>query len=93
MSSGLRAIHAHKHGPVLCCPWRIVEVDESLEFLVVGDQDKQRMWGVKLPAFGVPGMYWFPTGLVDVLENSHNHLRAIQLRGLSKKVRQRSTSI
>lgn len=31
MSSGLSDVHAHKHGWVLLCPWRTVEVDESLE--------------------------------------------------------------
>lgn len=43
MYSGLSRMHAHKHGLVFLCPWRIVEVDESLEFLVVGDQEKQGM--------------------------------------------------
>lgn len=43
MSSGLSGVHARKHGLVLLCPGRTVEVDKSLEFPVVGDQDKQRM--------------------------------------------------
>ena len=43
MPSGLSGVHARKHGLVFLCPWRTAEVDESLEFLVLGDQDKQVM--------------------------------------------------
>ena len=48
------------------------EFKDSLELLVMGEQNQQGMTQLKLPAFGSPRMYGFSIGQIDTLENGQN---------------------